>query len=71
MSEDSDNYKVSDFNYITSAIGNAYFSGIGFSLLWEAVSNSKTREQLDKNVSAAIKAKEDLGKLNNQHHFHG
>jgi len=52
-------YKISDYNYIGSAIGNAYFSGVSFDQLWNCVSMSETREELDAAVTATI----DLNKL--------
>lgn len=49
---------ITDYNYIGSSIGNAYFSGLTFSQLWECVFEAKTREQLDAAVSATIKLNE-------------
>jgi hypothetical protein len=51
-------YKITDYNYITSSIGNAYFSGLSFDELWNCVSVSKTREELDTAVDITIKLKE-------------
>ena len=51
-------YNITDYNYITSSIGNAYFSGLAFSELWDCVSVSKTREELDTAVDITIKLKE-------------
>ena len=50
--------KITDYNYIGSAIGNAYFSGLTFSELWDCIYISSSREQLDAAVSATIKLKE-------------
>lgn len=66
----------SPFAYIGSTLGNAYFSGIGFDMLFEAVCEThdesdnsfcpqtrvevKKFERLDKSVSAAIAAKDWL-----------
>ena len=47
-------YEISDYNYIASAIGNAYFSGISFEQLWSAVSLSENREQLDEAIETTI-----------------
>lgn len=55
--------EISDYDYMGSTLGNAFFSGIPFCILWECVSAAKTREQLDKNVSAAILGKETLDVL--------
>ncbi len=54
-------YKISDYDYIASAIGNGIFSGLTLDQLWSCVSLSKTREQLDAAVSAAIRLKELQG----------
>lgn len=45
-------HDISDYNYIGSAIGNAYFSGLSFDQLWSCVKESKNREQLDAAVLA-------------------
>lgn len=71
--------EISPFSYLGSTLGNAYFSGIGMELLFEAVcetydesANSfcpqirvecKQFERLDNTVSAAIVAKDWLDKL--------
>jgi len=47
-------YDISDYNYIGSAIGNAYYSGLTFEQLWDCVAISSTREELDETVSAII-----------------
>jgi len=57
------NFEITDYDYIGSALGNAYFSEIGFDTLWECVASSETRESLDEKVSAAISGKEWLDKL--------
>lgn len=51
-------HEITDFNYILSAVGNAYFSGISFDELWSCVALSTTREELDASVDASIKLKE-------------
>lgn len=50
--------KITDYDYIGSTLGNAYFSGVSFEDLWFCVANSKTREELDAAVSATIKFQE-------------
>jgi len=47
--------EITDYNYIGSAIGNAYFSDVGFEQLWSAVNMSKNREELDAAVAASVK----------------
>jgi hypothetical protein len=47
-------FEISDYNYIASSIGNAYFSGVSFEQLWNCVSISNNREELDATVSATI-----------------
>ena len=51
-------FEISDYNYITSAIGNAHFSNITFSEVWECISLSSSREELDAAISITIKLKE-------------
>lgn len=51
-------YKISDYDYITSAIGNGIFSGLSMDQLWSCILLSKNREQLDAAISAAIKLQE-------------
>lgn len=49
---------VDDFSYIGSSIGNAYFSGLTFAELWDCVSLSSSREDLDAAIDFTIKLKE-------------
>jgi len=51
-------YKISDYDYITSAIGNGIFSGLTINQIWSCISLSKNREQLDAAITAAIKLQE-------------
>lgn len=51
----NNDYNISDYNYIGSSIGNAFFSGMTFEQLWSCVLLSKNREQLDAAVLATIK----------------
>jgi len=46
--------KITDYNYIGSSIGNAYFSGVTYDQLWNCVVLSSNREELDAAVSATI-----------------
>jgi hypothetical protein len=50
--------KITDYNYIGSAIGNAYFSGVSFNELWDCVFMSETPGELDAAISATIRLKE-------------
>lgn len=75
--------EISPFAYLGSTLGNAYFSGVGMELLFEAVCATyderdnllcpqirvevKRFERLDKTVNAAISAKEWLDKVVLQH----
>ena len=61
-------FEITDYNYIGSAIGNAFFSNVTFSTLWECVSSADTREALDANVTAAIHGKEQLDKIVEAHY---
>ncbi len=54
-------YKISDYDYIASAIGNGIFSGLSLDQLWSCVSLSKTREQLDAAITATIQLKQLQG----------
>ena len=58
----TNDYKITDYNYITSAIGNALFSGLTFDELWNCVCISNTREELDAAVQATIKLHELIEK---------
>jgi hypothetical protein len=51
-------YEITDYNYIGSSIGNAYFSGLSFDQLWSCVALSSNREELDNAVDATIKLNE-------------
>jgi len=78
--EDDD---ISPMSYIGSTLGNAYFSGVGFDVMFEAVCIThdesdntfcpQTRvevtkfKRLDDNVSAAVWAKDRLDKLVKEH----
>jgi hypothetical protein len=69
VSEDYDDYdynvEITDYNYITSAIGNAFFSGLSFSELWECILVSRSREDLDTAVESTIKLKEIVKEIKN------
>ncbi len=47
-------YEITDYNYIGSSIGNAYFSGVTYEQLWECIAQSSNREELDAAVDATI-----------------
>lgn len=51
-------YKISDYDYIASAIGNGIFSGLTINQIWSCILLSKNREQLDAAITAAIKLQE-------------
>lgn len=46
--------EITDYNYMLSTVGNAYYSGISFRDLWGCVSNTTNVEDLDTAVSATI-----------------
>lgn len=48
-------FDITDYNYIGSSIGNAYFSNVQFDQLWSCVSLSSNREELDSAITATIK----------------
>lgn len=64
MSTESDEYEITDWNYIMSVIGNAYFSGITFGQLWVTVTLTDNREDFDVAVSSLIKLNEVLEQNN-------
>lgn len=57
-------FKITDYNYIASTMGNAYYSGVTYEELWDCISMAQTREELDEAVSATIKLKELIRKDN-------
>jgi hypothetical protein len=61
------NYEITDYNYVLSSVGNAYFSGLTFEELWQCISISETREQLDASIDATIKLQE-LAEKKGKHH---
>lgn len=62
--EESKNYQISDYNYITSALGNGYFSGLSMTELWDCIYMSTNREELDAAITATISLKELTKKEN-------
>lgn len=61
------NYEITDYNYVLSSVGNAFFSGLTFKELWQCVSISETREQLDASIDATIKLRELTEKKGKYH----
>ncbi len=59
-------FEISDWNYIMSSLGNAYFSGVSFDQAWMAVTLSKNREEFDEAISAQILLNQ-IGKSNEKH----
>lgn len=57
--------KITDYNYIGSAIGNAYFSNVQFDQLWSCVSLAQTREELDEAIDATIRLNDIVKVVNN------
>lgn len=51
----TEKYEITDYNYIMSAIGNAYFSNMSFDQLWSCVMNSSDPAEFDAAVEAQIK----------------
>lgn len=54
-------FKIEDYEYITSSIGNAYFSGVSFDQLWDCITVASNREELDVAIVITI-ALNDLRK---------
>jgi hypothetical protein len=57
-----DEPEITDYNRILSGVGNAYFSGLSFGELWDAVVLTDNSEDLDVAIDAAIKLKELIEK---------
>ena len=51
-------FEITDYNYIASALGNGYFSGMTMAELWDCIYMSTNREELDEAISATIRFKE-------------
>ena len=49
--------EITDYNYFASTVGNAYFSGLDLTDLWNCVTLSENREELDAAVLASIRLK--------------
>ncbi len=56
--QDKEDYFIDDYNYIVSTLGNAFFSGLTFSELWDCIFISNDRESLNTAIETAIKLKE-------------
>jgi hypothetical protein len=52
--------EISDWDYIMSALGNAYFSGMTLTEVWDCVRVSSNREEFDLAVSTNLRLKELL-----------
>ena len=50
-------FKITDYNYFGSTLGNAYFSGLTLEEIWSCVSLAENREQFDDAISITIKLK--------------
>lgn len=61
MPHNVEDFEISDYNYIASALGNGFFSGLTMMEVWSCVSMSKTREELDEAIAATIWFKEVCG----------
>lgn len=49
---------ITDYDYITSALGHGFFSGVPFDKLWNCIRLSETREELEAAVVATVKLHE-------------
>lgn len=58
MDDQIKNFKIRDYDYITSAIGNAYFSKVTYEQLWNCILLAHTREELDIAITAQIRMNE-------------
>ena len=48
---------ILDYDYVMSALGNAFFSGLSFGETWQCVILSENREEFDTAVSVTISLK--------------
>lgn len=55
-----EDYYVSEYDYIVSRIGRAYFSGMDFDDLWDCLALAGDSEQLDAAIVSTIDLKEIL-----------
>lgn len=53
-----EDYEVSDFQYLTSGIGNAYFSGMSMTDLWDCVLIGETASGIDAAIAAKLRLDE-------------
>lgn len=58
--------KITNYNYIASAIGNAKFSDVSFDVVWNAIAICNNSEQLDAVLAASIKLTEIVNETNNR-----
>ena len=58
MNTPDPDFEITDWNYIMSSVGNAYFSGLTFAETWGCVAQSSNREEFDAAVSATIRLRE-------------
>jgi len=50
--------EITDYDYILSTVGNAYYSGLSFQQLWQCVAITDNVIDLDTAVSAEIRLNE-------------
>ena len=58
--------QITDYNYITSSLGNGYFSGLTLEELWDCCVNASNKEELDAAITITIKLKEMIKGDNNE-----
>lgn len=56
---------IRDYDYIFSALGNGYFSGVSFAQAWQCVTLADTPEQFDAAITATIALNNIQCKQNN------
>lgn len=52
--------RLTDYDYVRSALGNAIYSGLSITDLWPIICVADTAEEFDQAVDAAIRLKEIL-----------
>lgn len=54
--------RISEYNYVASATGNAIYSGLSFEEFWWCMLEAKNPAELDAGVSAGIWLKQIISK---------
>lgn len=50
--------KIEEFEHVSSAFGNAFFSGLHIEDIWEAVKKSQTCEEFEERIRLRVQQKD-------------